>query len=216
MSTKKTNAAAQPQNFTPFPLVDTESITPHPENPNIHPAGQIEALCEVIIENGWRSPVVVSRRSGLLIKGHGRLLAAKRLGCRVPLEYQDYPDEATEMRDLVADNKIAELSMLSDQKIAEIRARFKEVAKGWGDVTTGGELMSRQFGELEAKKPKEMKFPILILQSQREYDLFQALKARLATANTSDAKAFAAILDAANSNTPSTRPTRTNRKETTP
>lgn len=183
----------QPINYTSCVLVDPTTISPHPDNPNVHPAAQIEALCEVIRENGWRNPVVVSRRSGLLIKGHGRLLAAKALKCAVPVEYQDYPDEAAELRDLVADNKIAELSMLSDEKCAEIRARFKDAAKGWGDSTSDGSLMAKQFGELKERKPKAMKYPILILQSEAEYDLFQSLKSRLGKSQ-SDAALFSTIL----------------------
>lgn len=192
---KEKTIKSEPRNWTKGELADPETLTPHPDNPNYHPAAQIEALCEVIRENGWRACVVVSNRSGYIIKGHGRLLAAKALGCRVPVEHQDYPDEAAEIRDLVADNKIAELSILSKDKIAELRARFKEAAAGWGDATTDGSLLAKQFGKIEQAKPKEAKFPILILESQEEYDLFNALKRR--TGKTSDGEVFREILAAA-------------------
>ena len=181
------------KNWTPFKLVDPATLKPHPNNPNIHPAGQIAAFCDVLRANGWRAPCVVSNLSGYIIKGHGRLLAARAIGCKIPVEYQDYPDEAAEMRDLVADNKIAELSMLSDAKIAEIRAKFKDAGSGWGTSVEDSGLVAKQFGKLEAKKPKSVKFPILILQSQEEYDMFEALRQRLGNPK-SDKDAFAAIM----------------------
>ena len=60
---------------------------------------------------GWRSPIVVSKRSGFITKGHGRLMAAKlNSWTQVPVDMQDYANEADEYADIVADNKIAELA----------------------------------------------------------------------------------------------------------
>lgn len=68
-----------------------EKFVPHPRNPNRHPAEQLRLLGKVIISNGWRSPVCVSRRSGFVIKGHGRLEAARMAGLEsAPVDLQDY------------------------------------------------------------------------------------------------------------------------------
>lgn len=173
-------------------LVSPASLTPHPDNPNFHPVSQIEALCEVIRENGWRAPIVVSRLSGHVVKGHGRLAAALKLGCKVPVEYQDYATPADEARDLVADNRIAELSSLDNSKIAELRRRFKECAKGWGDTTGDGKVFQAAFDNIKEKKPKERKYPILILESQDQFDMFERLKA--VSRSKSDSQLFAKIL----------------------
>lgn len=173
-------------------LVSPASLTPHPDNPNFHPVSQIEALCEVIRENGWRAPIVVSRLSGCVVKGHGRLAAALKLGCKVPVEYQDYATPADEARDLVADNRIAELSSLDNSKIAELRRRFKECAKGWGDTTGDGKVFQAAFDNIKEKKPKERKYPILILESQEQFDMFERLKA--VSRSKSDSSLFAKIL----------------------
>ena len=83
----------------------------HPKNPNTHPQAQLELLGKVLVTQGWRSPIVVSRRSGLVIKGHGRLAAARLAGlAEAPVELQDYPDAESEIADLVADNRLAELA----------------------------------------------------------------------------------------------------------
>ena len=178
-------------NYTSHELVDPNTLHPHPDNPNSHPQGQIEALCEVIRANGWRSPIVVSRRSGYIIKGHGRLQAALKLGCSVPVDYQDYADENAEIRDLVADNKIAELSILSAKKIRELRDKYRKDATGWGDIKSTG-LLTKQFSKLVDAKPKTAKFPILILETQEEFDTFESIKQELGIA--SDGAAFRKIL----------------------
>ena len=59
-------------------IVDTNSLVGNPRNPNKHPKEQITALAKIIKRQGWRHPIVVSNRSGFVVKGHGRLLAAKK------------------------------------------------------------------------------------------------------------------------------------------
>lgn len=79
-------------------------VKPHPKNPNTHPDEQVELLAKIISDTGWRSPIVVSKRSGYVVKGHGRLAAAKHAGFdRVPVDLQDYDSEEQELADLVAD-----------------------------------------------------------------------------------------------------------------
>ena len=68
-------------------------------------------LAKIMEFQGWRLPIVVSKRSGFIVRGHGRLLAAQRLGLKkVPIDEQDYENEAQEWADLIADNRIAELA----------------------------------------------------------------------------------------------------------
>jgi ParB-like chromosome segregation protein Spo0J len=92
-------------------LADVVSLKLNPANPNTHPDSQVALLAKIIKHTGWRNPIVVSTRSGLVVKGHGRLEAAKLLQvATVPVDDQDYDSEADELADLAADNKLAELS----------------------------------------------------------------------------------------------------------
>ena len=78
-------------------IADTDELVGNPRNPNKHPQDQITALAKIIKRQGWRHPIVVSNRSGFVVKGHGRLLAAKELGVsQAPVDYQDYESEASE------------------------------------------------------------------------------------------------------------------------
>ena len=101
-------------------LCDAASLVPNPRNPNRHPKRQIELLAKIIESQGWRQPVTVSNRSGFIVRGHGRLEAALLIGCKVPVERQDYESEAEEWADLVADNRIAELASIDNDELAKL------------------------------------------------------------------------------------------------
>lgn len=111
-------------------------IKPNPENPNKHPARQIEMLARIIREQGWRNPITISRRSGLIVRGHGRLEAAKMLNAaEVPVEYQSYTSKEAETADMIADNKISELSKMSDLMLKPLVLDLKAASF---DITLSG------------------------------------------------------------------------------
>ena len=92
-------------------IIDIDLLVPNPKNPNKHPKRQIELLAKIMRHQGWRAPIVVSNRSGFIVKGHARLEAAKLNGwTKAPIDRQDYANEADEYADMVADNKISELA----------------------------------------------------------------------------------------------------------
>ena len=57
-------------------LVDVIKLVEHPSNPNQHDDRQINLLARIIKAQGWRNPITVSKRSGYIVAGHGRLAAA--------------------------------------------------------------------------------------------------------------------------------------------
>lgn len=92
-------------------IVDLVKLIPNPKNPNHHPEKQIDLGARVIKAHGWRWPIVVSKRSGFITKGHGRLLFAERMGVKeAPVDYQDYATEADEWQDVIADNRLQEFA----------------------------------------------------------------------------------------------------------
>lgn len=105
-------------------VVDTVDLKPNPRNPNTHPDNQIKLLAEVIKKTGWRAPITVSKLSGLIVKGHCRLLAAQYAGFKkCPVEYQEFKSEDEELSALLGDNKIAEFALIDSDKLAQL---FKE------------------------------------------------------------------------------------------
>ncbi len=94
-------------------MVSVHELKPHPKNMNKHPQEQIERLAKILEYQGFRYPIKVSKQSGFITSGHGRLEAAKLLkATHVPVNYQGYVDEAQEYADIVADNAIASWSDL--------------------------------------------------------------------------------------------------------
>ena len=117
-------------------MVDIVELIENPRNPNTHPEEQVKILAKVIKQNGWRQPITVSKLSGFIVKGHGRLQAAKLLGCEtVPVDYQEYENESLEYADLMADNRIAELAEIDNKKLLEL---FQEFDVGEVDFDLSG------------------------------------------------------------------------------
>lgn len=102
-------------------LVDVVKLVEHPNNPNQHDKRQVELLARIIKAQGWRNPITVSKRSGFIVSGHGRLAAAKLLNEKqVPVDYQDFKNDADETAHLLADNRVAELSELDFKSVGEL------------------------------------------------------------------------------------------------
>jgi hypothetical protein len=108
-------------------ILAVEKLKPNPQNPNQHPATQIKKLLAIIKANGWRMPITVSTRSGMITKGHGRLTAAEsgKLAT-VPVEYQAYRSEAEEWADVIADNQLPELAETSEEATAKALKKLRE------------------------------------------------------------------------------------------
>lgn len=124
-------------------IVPIAKAEPNPMNPNQHPARQINLLAEIIKQQGWRAPVTISKRSGYIVRGHGRLMAAQLLGAEsIPVDYQDYESEAAEKADMIADNRIAEFSDLDEEILSKLLADIYD-----SDIDT--ELAGFEYEELE-------------------------------------------------------------------
>lgn len=102
-------------------MIPVGKLIPNPRNPNTHPEAQIKLLAQIILAQGWRAPITVSNRSGFIVRGHGRLLAAQANNLEiVPVDFQDYESEAEEWADLIADNKIAELAEVDEDLLGDL------------------------------------------------------------------------------------------------
>ena len=132
----RTHAAGIPVYCTYDEIIPTAQLKPNPMNPNKHPQEQIEALGGIIRKAGWRNNITISTRSGMIVKGHGRHLAAmlEELD-EVPVEYQHYASEAEELADLTADNRLAELAETDRAMLAEV---FAHIDTGEIDFSQSG------------------------------------------------------------------------------
>lgn len=89
-------------------LLELNKFKPHPKNRNKHSKDQIDRLVKLYGYHGIRHPIIVSKLSGYIVAGHGRLEAAKRAKLPTfPVVYQDFESEEKEYAFLQADNAIA-------------------------------------------------------------------------------------------------------------
>jgi hypothetical protein len=131
-------------------LVNLEELKPHPGNENEHPERQIEALAKIIAKLGQRSPIVVSKRSGFITKGHGRLEAIKKLGWEsAAVDFQEYESELEEFNDRVADNEIARYAEFNFGKF-ELNLKAMNLDLKSVDLPTFG-LLDINFEKIEPK-----------------------------------------------------------------
>jgi DNA modification methylase len=87
--------------------VEVSALIPYAKNSRTHDDAQVAQIAASIKEFGWTNPILVDGTKGV-IAGHGRLLAARKLGmAKVPtIELKDMT-EAQKKAYVIADNKLA-------------------------------------------------------------------------------------------------------------
>lgn len=86
---------------------DVASLVPYARNARTHSPAQVAAIAASIREWGWTVPVLVDEAGGI-IAGHGRILAAQKLGItEVPVMVANGWTEAQKRAYVIADNKLA-------------------------------------------------------------------------------------------------------------
>ena len=82
-------------------------LIPYARNPRTHSDAQVAQIAASIREFGWTNPVLVDGANGI-IAGHGRVLAARKLGLeRVPVIELAHMSEAQKRAYVLADNQLA-------------------------------------------------------------------------------------------------------------
>ena len=89
--------------------VPIEALIPYARNARKHSDEQVAQLAASIREFGFNAPVLVDAENGI-IAGHGRVLAARKLGLEaVPCLRLDHLTETQRKAYILADNRLAEL-----------------------------------------------------------------------------------------------------------
>jgi DNA modification methylase len=102
-----------------------DKLIPFARNPRTHSDAQVAQIAASIAEFGFNNPILVDTKAGI-IAGHGRLLAARKLGLKeVPVIVLDHLSEAQKRAYIIADNQLA-------------------LNAGWNDELLGIELAALQ------------------------------------------------------------------------
>ena len=103
-----------------------ESLIPYARNAKQHTDAQVAQIAASIREFGWGAPILVDGKNNV-IAGHGRLLAARKLGMsEVPVVPMGHLTDIQRRALILADNKIGENASWEDEllglELAELQS----------------------------------------------------------------------------------------------
>lgn len=134
-------------------------LTPYENNPRNNEKA-VDAVAASIKEFGFKQPIVIDANN-VIVCGHTRLLAAKKLGiAKVPCVIADDLTEEQIRAYRLADNKVAELAGWNDQLLAFEMSAIQEIdmsAFGFEiqqDEPEQGEVIEDDYNEEPPAEPK--------------------------------------------------------------
>lgn len=126
-------------------------LTPYARNSRTHSDEQVAQIAASIKEWGWTVPVLIDPDGGL-IAGHGRIMAAQRLGLdEVPCMVADGWTEAQRKAYVIADNKLALNAGWDDELL---KVELGELGDLDFDLSLTG-FSSDELGAMLADEPTE-------------------------------------------------------------
>ena len=101
-------------------------LIPYDKNSRTHSDEQVDQIINSINEFGFNNPILIDSENGI-IAGHGRFMAATRLGLtHVPVVELGHLSDAQKRAYIIADNKLAENAGWDDDILAEELIALKE------------------------------------------------------------------------------------------
>ena len=122
-SQKRAGLVALAERIELWPI---DRLRPYERNPRTHSDAQVDQIAASMVEFGWTNPVLVDEQGGILA-GHGRLLAARKLGLdEVPVIRFEHLSEAQKRAYLIADNQLALQAGWSEELLAQELAWLRD------------------------------------------------------------------------------------------
>lgn len=137
------------------------SLLEFDRNPRQHPEDQIEDLVALIREVGFLVPPVVDEARRVILAGHARIEAARRLEMdKVPVIPVGHLSHAQQIAFVIADNRMAERSSWDRVNLAQYESELLEL--GFDATLTGfsREEIDELLAELEAQELPEEEGPV--------------------------------------------------------
>ena len=90
-----------------YRLIPTADLIPYARNARTHSDAQVDKIAASIREFGFVNPVITDGKNGI-VAGHGRVMAAKKLGLKeLPCVEASHLTDAQRRAYVIADNKLA-------------------------------------------------------------------------------------------------------------
>jgi ParB-like chromosome segregation protein Spo0J len=121
--------------FPRYKTVSVDSLMPYGRNSRTHSPEQVAQIAASIKEFGFMNPVIIDGSNGI-VAGHGRIMAAQKLGMsEVPVIEASHLTDAQRRAYIIADNRLA-LDAGWDDKM--LRVEFAEIAEAGFDLELTG------------------------------------------------------------------------------
>lgn len=128
---------------------DLGSLLPYAKNSRTHSDAQVAQIAASMKEWGWTTPILIDE-SGQIIAGHGRILAARKLGYdQAPVMVAEGWSDAKKRAYVIADNKLALNAGWDDELLA---LELSEL----GELGFDMELTGFTLEEIDALTPEEI------------------------------------------------------------
>ena len=135
--------------FPHYKMAEVDSLIPYARNSRTHSDAQVDKIAASIKEFGFLNPVIVDADNGI-IAGHGRIMAAKKLGMdEVPTVEASHLTDAQRRAYVIADNRLALDAGWDDEML---RVEFAELEGLGFDL----ELTGFELDEIDALQPEEI------------------------------------------------------------
>ncbi len=121
------------------------ALIPNPRNARVHSAEQIAGIAESIAAFGFNAPILVDG-DGVVLAGHGRLLAAQSLGLKeAPTIALDHLNAAERRAFMIADNRLQDRSGWDEDRLALELKALKTLDLDFSLTATGFDLNEIDF-----------------------------------------------------------------------
>ena len=140
-----------------YKRIPSEKLIPYARNSRTHSPEQVAQIAASIKEFGFTNPILIDEENGI-IAGHGRLLAAQKLGIEeVPVIVMHGLTDAQKKAYVIADNKLALNAGWDDEML---RVEFQELQEMGFDLELTGFSLD-EIAELEFDSDCETDMPTL-------------------------------------------------------
>jgi ParB-like chromosome segregation protein Spo0J len=156
-------------NNTKIERIKVADLIPYAKNSRTHTAEQVAQIAGSIKEFGFTNPVLIDDDNGI-IAGHGRVLAAQKLGSpEVPCIRLSHLSETQKRAYVIADNKLAMNAGWDDEMLSLEIKDLKDLdfdldlvgfspweleSKPLGEINGSEELKEGEFSEFNHKCPR--------------------------------------------------------------
>ncbi|UYV35770.1 site-specific DNA-methyltransferase [Rhodobacteraceae bacterium D3-12] len=171
-----------------------ETLIPYANNARTHSEAQVALIAGSIREFGFNNPVLVDGENGI-IAGHGRVLAALKLGMtNVPVIELSHLSEAQKRAYILADNRLAEQAGWDRDLLGLELGELAELEVDLGALGFDGAELDELLNHGAADPKEEATPPVPEVPVSRADDLWVLGNHRLVCGDATDATTVAHLL----------------------